>query len=124
MDQSVFTNVEIPAARVAMPLVRLTSHEVVLEVAIVDEIGEFLFAMTHDFIVNAFLRGAQRTKLSRVVMNDADRAVETQLPHSPSNHERIFRIEDRTAQDGVDVDIEFSIFGKPAKFLIQHFQTL
>jgi len=55
MDQPVFANVEIPRPGMASPLVRQTLGKVILELAVINEVGELLVRRVHNLIVNLFL---------------------------------------------------------------------
>src|SRR6185436_4565483 len=44
MDQPVFTDVEITTAGVTMPVIRKSSREVVLELAVMNKVEELLFS--------------------------------------------------------------------------------
>src|SRR5687768_7523756 len=89
VDQPVFTNVQIPATGMAMPVVRQAFGEIILELTVVDKIREFLFAKVHDCVVNRFLRRTQRTKLATLVVDDAYGAVEAEVIRASSNDKGI-----------------------------------
>src|SRR5262249_36320880 len=124
MNASVFADIEIPAARVAMPLVWQSLGEIVLEAAVAHEIGKLLFGTVHNVVVNLFLLRVQRTKLSGMVVDDSNCAAKTQFTSATTDGKSIFRIPDRTAQHGVNVDIKLGVCRKPLELLIQHSQAL
>ena len=83
--------------------------------------GDFGTSWTYRVPVGTLI--LQRLELSTVVMDDANCGFEPQFQRPACNGKGILGILDASSKNGVDIDIEFGILGKPLKFFIKDFQA-
>ena len=121
MHQAVFTNVEIASAGAASPIVWFAASEIFLEPI---EPAVTMLAIRLDLPVHAFLASIQRLHRAVAVVNDAERAGETELNCAFCNDLGVFGIANTAADYGIDIHCEVGQLGKILKFLIQDLQAL
>lgn len=103
VDQAVLTDVQIAAAGAATPLPWNSTGDILLEPV---EAGIRTLPQTHNLLENFLLLWAERLELSAVVMQNAHGRSKAQLECPPCDNKCIFRMMDRTAQNGIDIDLE------------------
>src|SRR5262245_58319784 len=58
-----------------------------------------------------------------MIVNDSDRALETEFLRAARDGQRVLGSSYRASQHRIDRDVEFRKLGQEAKFLIQYFET-
>src|SRR5262245_1384501 len=94
MNQSVFADVQVAAARAAMPLIRQSAYQVFLELIVVIESEEGFLPGIQNFVVDGLLPLAERLQLARMIVDDADCALETKLAHALGDGQRVLWLAD------------------------------
>src|SRR5262249_673552 len=123
MREAVFANVEVAAACATMPLVRQTANQILLKLVVVIEREEGLPPRIQDLVVDALLRRLERLQLAGMIMNDADRALETEFMRAARDNQRVFGLADGAPQHRVDRDVELRELRQQTEFLIQNLEA-
>ncbi len=123
VHKPIFADVKISASRPAVPIVWLPQRQILVEEVVVGERPEGWLSLILYLLINSFFFVLQRLELSTVVMDDADSGFESKLQRPACNGKGILGILDAGSKDGVDIDIEFGVLGKPLKSFIKDFQA-
>ena len=123
VDKTIFADVKISASRPAVPIIWLPQRQILVEEVVVGERPEGRLPLILYLLINGLFLVLQRLELSTVVMDEADSGFESQFQRPACNGECIFGILDASSENGVDIDIEFGVLGKPLKFFIKDFQA-
>src|ERR1051325_6227129 len=108
MYQAVFADIQISGAGTAPPVIGLSGRKIFLKPV---EAAVAALAVILDFAINAGLTAVQRLHRNISVVNDAERACETELDRPLCDDLCILRITDAAADDGVDVHRKLSKLG-------------
>ena len=122
VDESVLAhNIDIAGAGPAIPLVRPSRDEVVLEErhAAVSALGEGLH-----LLVDTPLGPVQRLELAVSVVDDADRGGEAQFEGPERHGVGVAGVGNARADHGVDVHVEVGVLGKHRKLHVEHPEAL
>src|SRR5262245_32966000 len=92
MYKAVFANVEVAAPGATMPLVRQSANQILLKLVVVIEREKGLLPGIYDFVIDSPLRRLERLQLSRMVMDDPDRALEAEFAYPARDDQRILRL--------------------------------
>src|SRR5579863_1142927 len=119
MHQAIFANVQVAGSCAAAPAVRLTLGDIVLEP--VEARIVTLLQLLHGE-KNFALIVVQWTKLAAAIVDDPDSRCETQLYRASSHHQRIVRIFNAAADDGIDVHVKVGMVGQQLQLLVENLE--
>src|SRR5437867_3046176 len=121
MDQAVFADVQVSGARPAPPVVGEAAGEVVLKPV---QAAVAVLSIVADLAENAFFTAVQRLHGAVAVMNDTQRAGETQLDSAVGYDFGVFRVANSSADDRVYIYCKLSKVGEVLQFLVENLQAL
>src|SRR5581483_12315300 len=80
-------------------------------------------AERHDLFEDLMLTWTERAELAVTVVQNAHRRGESKLNRAVCNRECVLRVAHAAAENGVDVDLKFSVLGEELELFIQDFEA-
>lgn len=121
MDQALLADVNVAAAGAAAPINGLAQRDIFLEPG---EVGEAAPSEILKLAVDGEFLFTERFKLAAAIVNDADGATEAEFERAAADDESVIRVLRTGAKDGIDVHVEFGVFGEHLQFLVEDFEAL
>ena len=121
VDEAVFADVQVPGPRAAVPVVWPSLGEILLEPV---QAGISAAAVTANLTIDAFFPVGKRLQLTGTVVDDSERCGKTQLLRHVRDQQGVLRRLDPAADHGIDVHVEFGVFGEELELLAQNLQAL
>jgi len=121
MDQALLADVNVAAAGAAAPINGLAQRNIFLEPG---EVGEAAPSEILELAVDGEFLFTERFKLAAAIVNDADGATEAEFERAAADGESVIRVLRTGAKDGIDVHVEFGVFGEHLQFLVENFEAL
>src|SRR5579884_1410285 len=121
VDQPVLANIKVAPAGSAPPIIRTPVGDILLK--IIDP-GVAALPQFLDRAVNPLLLFGQSAHLAPAIMDDADRAGESQFEGAARHHERVLRVANPAANHRVDVYVKVSVLGEKLQLFVENLQAL
>src|SRR5262245_52636834 len=123
VHQTVLADVEISGASAAMPFVGATNGQIFLKPVVVCEVERRL-PKAYRLFEYRLLFLVEQTQMAGPIVNDADGCGEPELVRAVCDCQRVGRLPDPTADDGVDGHVELGIRGEPTQLLVEDLEAL
>jgi len=123
MHQTLFADIQEPAASAAVPVVWQTASDILLKMVEMSERKQTGFKAP-ETVIDTSLLLRERLKLAAMIVQNTDRAGKAEFPGASPDHDRVLRVSNSGAQHGVDGDSEVGVLREPFEFPVKHAQAL